>query len=398
MNLTTSSISWKYSLNKWIGLNKNLYSYDSNGKHTSSVFSLWDETKNDWFESEKTNCSYFSNGTLANYENLNYSKTSRLWFGSKSERIVTNEKDTVSIGYQWNSTSNTWENMVKYEYSYDGAGNKILEIDYLWDVAQKNWLQVQKWEITYNGNTSTELLFFMNNTSLNWDTVSKKFITKSADGKHETFTSYNWNSINSAWDEYKKVETTYNSKGIILNTISFIWNGTSWEEEGNKQAFIYDSNTRPLNYTFWLNNSTAYKQEYTYDGRGNNLKDIFYQWDSQTSNWRLSSKYEYTYDTNNNLTSLIYSSVNEDKSSLNIVGKYFYTFNSDNAKVYSVYYYWDNTSNKFIKSNSNKYFNSKNYITQVRNTQFMNTQIENHINESVAKGMSPKKAFEIYAK
>jgi hypothetical protein len=395
MNLVTSNIEWNYSSGKWIGFIKAFYAYNSDGKQTSFSFSRWDNAKSDWFEDQKRNSAYFSNGTLANFEVLYYSTNTALWNGFKFERTVTNGKDTTSTEYSWNGTTNVWKNDRKYELSYNSAGKKTLETDYSWDTAQNSWLQDRKRETTYNGNTSTELTSGWDKTTSVWQNSTKLVSTISSDGKHKTNISYNWNWSYNIWEAYIKGEMTYGSQGKLLNSTSYKWNGTDWIADGYKEDYTYDGN-KILSNAFW-NNDAAYKNEYTYDGKGNNLTHSYYQWDTKSLSWYIYSKYEYTYDTNNNLTSILYSSAWNDKP-FTQVSKSFYTYNSDNAKVYSVNYYWSSSNNTFVKSSSNTYFNSKNFVMKVRDINNMTAQMEKRINEAVTQGMSPQQAFQMHAR
>lgn len=140
-----------------------------------------------------------------------------------------------------------------------------------------------------------------------------------------------------AADQFKD-EFRYDSKGKLIENISYEWYANQWERM-SKSEYIYDNNGNNTQYTSfewdedqWLNdyryedafdsdgNNTlsisyiwdgtewvnAYsKDEYSYDDRGNRIQDLRYSWDG--AQWVNSYQTEFTFGSNEELLTIVYS-------------------------------------------------------------------------------------------
>lgn len=167
----------------------------------------------------------------------------------------------------------------KTEFVYNVNGLLTQELEYYWDETSGKMTLVSKSESTYDA--SNNLIQYMN-TYL--DEITNQFViefkeTYSYDNNGNMTQSINnyWDSTNNKAQEVKTNYTYDSSKNLTQIIMSY-----------------FDESTNQ--FVFW------YKDDYTYNGSGNETQQINYIWDNYFSKqWEPSSKYEFTYDSKGNL-------------------------------------------------------------------------------------------------
>jgi hypothetical protein len=166
--------------------------------------------------------------------------------------------------------NNQWINSYKYEYSYDGNENMILETGFEW--SQNQYVNSYKDELTYN---------MSNNLTLEYN--------------------YYWNWGSSQWDLNSKWDYAYNTSNNLISEISSLWDGSQWVGS-NLSEYTYSSGghlTVEI-FSMWNINTNSwgfyYKDEYQYDSNNNLTLDTYYDWNETLSEWVLSSKDEFIFD------------------------------------------------------------------------------------------------------
>jgi hypothetical protein len=297
-----SSFWWDERTSQW-GNNgaKTLYTYDSNGNVTESVFFL--------------SCDLRDNCVLANvittYDSLgNISGGDRYKY---DYQFNSNRKITLRIGYHWNNTTNQWIAFSKDEYTYDTKGNTIAFIQYEWKGTVGKWLAISKCETTYDS--------YGNNTSKS---------------------SYKWNADTNQLNHYddNMNEYTYNANGNIILLYSYI-----------------HYNDPLLSYSYSYND----KYEFTYDASGNQTQALRYTWDANTNKLIFTGKTEKSYDANGNITSSANYAWDEFKSKwvgyLNGGGysKEEWKYDNNANMILHLSYHWGNGDTTYVVYDKEEY-------------------------------------------
>ena len=66
--------------------------------------------------------------------------------------MTTMEIKLSDIIYYWNTDSQSFVPMYKYESTYDENGNQTLEISYNWNTDSQSFVPSSKYEYTYDAN------------------------------------------------------------------------------------------------------------------------------------------------------------------------------------------------------------------------------------------------------
>ncbi|UII32311.1 T9SS type A sorting domain-containing protein [Fulvivirga ulvae] len=164
---------WGSEKEEWEAVLKTTYEYDGDGNEIEIQEASWIKEINDWKPEGKRSIIYTENTTeeywyswytddwheyfkVITQLDLNGKKVLTTdyylsgveWINSgQSVYSYTGEFLTAEAYYTWNSSSNEWEEDVKYEYVHNGYGNRTLITKYDFDKGVGNW--INNWKIDY---------------------------------------------------------------------------------------------------------------------------------------------------------------------------------------------------------------------------------------------------------
>jgi len=243
---------------------------------------------NQWVDYFKEEYTYNANERVMT--EIDYYKNGSVWDPFDKYEYAYNSSLNVSelIIYEWNTT--LWAQVGKIEYVYN-AGKLTTLLIYEWNNPQ--WVLLGKIDNTYdgNGNLTVEIVSIMN-ASL-W-VAYEKYEHTYVNNNRTVLTAFEWNFVNSEWDNNWKDEYTYNGSGKLLIEIDSYWDNPQWIQ--------YD------------------KFDYTRDTNENTIREIKYVWNTTGNQWEENWKYEYAYDMAHDSSDLIVPSW--------YFGEYDYTFNN----------------------------------------------------------------------
>ena len=226
------------------------------------IYQYWNT--NQWFDYFKEEYTY--NANEREMTEIDYDKNGAVWDPSGKYEYVYNSSLDVAelIIYEWNTT--LWAQVGKIEYIYN-AGKLTTLLIYEWNTNQ--WVLFGKIDNTYdgNGNLTVEIISIMNVSQ--WVALEKYEHTY-VNTNRTVLTAFEWNMVNSQWDNNWKDEYTYDGSGKLLIEIDSYWENPQWVD--------YD------------------KFDYTYDGNGNTIREIKSVWNTTGNQWDENWKYEYTFN------------------------------------------------------------------------------------------------------
>ncbi len=332
--------TWDTTGNEWKNYYKYNQEYNSYGNITYYSSNYWIDSTNSWKGNSATSKEYNENQNLT--ESIFYlSNDSSLykWRGFFYE--YNSKGDISSCTYSsWNSSSETWIALSKYEYTYDANFNLTKYETQNYDTETSTWIGDNLEEHYYddNNNDTLYVVSYYDETTEDWTYTEKH--------------SYEYDSqnlmietINATWefDEWSyntKVDYTYNSEGLQSKIETYSILGSSYESLKYTEEYSYNSNQDITEYTKYQGSSlTPYeKEEYTYDSDWNVTKYIEYEGNS--SGFTPEYKTEYEFDKDGNKTLYAYYKWDEDGDSSRWFGydKSVYSFNSEDQCTQSQFY------------------------------------------------------------
>lgn len=162
---------------------------------------------------------------------------------------------------------------------------------------------------------------------------------------------YDSNGNNTLTQEYEK-DTLGNWKIITKSDYSFDGAGNLLND-----IFSYVN----LNSTGWINST---KNEYTYNVNGQNTQEINYNWDTNLNQWKLQNKNELTYDNNGKKLQQLNFSWDSNVNQWNLTSKSDYFYNGLNC-IQILNSAWDSTANQWVANSKNDYtYNLNGKVTQ----------------------------------
>jgi len=212
---------------------------------------VWDSTLGDWKDNEKIEMTYDVNGYLNIVTNIYKDNTNNNWYYFSSDEYTFNSlgKETHYISSLWNKTTQVWENDYKTEFNYDSFQNNTSSVTYINVTPGINpsWELHSKDEYSYDTNGNQILL-----AEYKWDNVNSLWVglfkvedAFDSSGKRNLKTDYNWDSSNRSWVGSSKSEITYDSNGNEAFNYSYIYN-SGWIQDAISTYYFSEKMNTPV--------------------------------------------------------------------------------------------------------------------------------------------------------
>ena len=287
------------------------YTYDDAGQEIKQISSEWKTDK--WVPYSKTESVYSSTGKIKEATNYFWNTTANDWKPDKQELTTYDAKDSITSYTEsyWNESKNYFEPEDRVEYFYNGNGQLVKKQVYYWNSTSEALESFSRTEYTYDaeGRLKTEILDYYYSGWYHSDSTVNTYDTK---GRLTEIDEFKWKS--GVWEESKHTEQTYTGHNDISTSNKWEWISGAWVP-------------------------TVY-QQYSYDTEYRLLGRDEYHWDSSTDpeSWKIFYKNERTYDAKGNLTSLIEYRTKSDV--LTEDTKIEYTYDDDNNMLTNTNYNW----------------------------------------------------------
>ncbi|MDR2806197.1 MAG: T9SS type A sorting domain-containing protein [Dysgonamonadaceae bacterium] len=250
-----------------------------------------------------------------------------------------------SVVVQENPAAEVDNENFKIAYSYNAAGNRILEVTYDRDESTQTWKEADRSGYDDNGNLILDIYTYI---SAYWDEETQQYIESEVRQKDEyAYDRLNWRTLSASYEwengqwkgSYKYVyEYTDRADSYTERNTNFQWGNGEWQADyGNEYTYSgrrsaggddYNSDSNddlpPLpegqktgsdnlldeaHYSYDNgNNVYGNKTEYAKDADGNVILETYYSWNQETQAWEESSrqKIEYAYNADGLLTAATY--------------------------------------------------------------------------------------------
>ena len=243
--------TWNQLNKTWEKSDKEENSYNNIGKQALMQIKVWDCTLGDWKDNEKIEMTYDVNGYLNIVTNIYKDNTNNNWYYFSSDEYTFNSlgKETHYISSLWNKTTQVWENDYKTEFNYDSFQNNTSSVTYINVTPGINpsWELHSKDEYSYDTNGNQILL-----AEYKWDNVNSLWVglfkvedAFDSSGKRNLKTDYNWDSSNRSWVGSSKSEITYDSNGNEAFNYSYIYN-SGWIQDAISTYYFSEKMNTPV--------------------------------------------------------------------------------------------------------------------------------------------------------
>ncbi len=230
---------------------------------------------------------------IKDYKLPHYQVSAKKFENIKSAMADKHSLDSVII-QSWNENLSEGTNNWKEAYTYDVNENVSVEIDYYWNGSM--WVDSDKYVFTFDSNKMTQEIYYERDNA-QW-VLSEKYEYK-FDTSNKLTTIFYSEYVSKQWIQYYKIVFTYDgNENLDTEIVSILYPNLV---EYLKFKYSYDNNGRTsITASEWVNSAWVlnWKDEYTYDGTGNLVTEIDY--DYVNPQWIAYDKFEYAYDTNGN--------------------------------------------------------------------------------------------------
>lgn len=252
--LFDNSYTYEYSISKGAYHNKTLrhQNFNSNNKVTDLTYQSWNVNKNPptWWNTERFLYHYDANQKITSSYYQTWVGT--LWINHVNSTLVYGTNNQIK---EVNSTG------FEVDYSYDMNNNLISSEEMVFDQNSNQWLNNERKTYSYNGsNVNTYVLESWDNDNGVWQNKSKWEYQYNNSNDVTITTEYSWSG--SYWQNYKKVFTSYDSRGNMIENVEQVWDQSSNSYINSKRETReyneFDQPTLITTNTWRVNNWVAY--------------------------------------------------------------------------------------------------------------------------------------------
>lgn len=206
---------------------------------------------------------------------------------------------TRQIRLEWNARLNDWQEIIKYENTYDGSGNRLTQT-LSTKVDSVTWINSSKYEAQYNSanKVTAEQWYAWNEQGQKWVENVRYSYQYDANNMRTQEASQSYNSATGQWENGVKVDYKNASK-VESNVTTYDWKDGNWVERTN-DLYTYDKNGSQICIVYQAKDSTNAwkpfsKKEYEYDERGRLVNEKTYRMTS-SGEWTNMNKITTDYD------------------------------------------------------------------------------------------------------
>lgn len=250
--------------------------------------------------------------------------------------------------------------------TFDGGSRTLSITEEVYDAPSSSWLNSTNTLNTYNGqgNLETTISQYWNTSTQSWGNNMKSIYFYNGDNTLDTTIRQYWDQSTS-WINSEMMINNYDINGNLLIQTNFSWDGSSMWLNSNRMVYSYNADVLEADIQQYWNGSSwinYIRHQYTYDGAGNMLSDVYSQWLTSTSSWRNINKTTNVFNMNNDKESMLYQTwITGSNTWLNVTNNV-YSYDTSHNNTLEVTQNW--ISNMF--RNMNRYqrtYNNRNQMT-----------------------------------
>jgi len=184
------------------------------------TFRSWDKTLQVWVNLVQNKYTYETDNSLSSIFYLQWNATSSIWdYATKDLIVYDANKNIISIENQkWNENLNKWDNYLRINFAYSGGfvSEKLYQV---WNKSTQLWDDYQKENFIYTNSKKSEVVMQVKSPTTNWENYSRYVYTYNGSVLSE-ITDYFWYG---SWTGNKKLIYTFNSNSLETLVVMQQW-------------------------------------------------------------------------------------------------------------------------------------------------------------------------------
>lgn len=279
--LQDGSYDWDSEKNEFYLSTKTDYSYDAAGNDTLDVQTYYDTDTQEWGNYMRFEKSYDKNNNLIKDHSLYWDTDSVAWINNTIFEYAYTDNNLPTKRYyaSWDYDNYVWKMMIYQSFIYDDKDRVSKMESHKWD-SDNNIYVAFKDHVTYDTSDNPviddfDMQLYSDTAAVDkWVPAELDVRKYDANNNNISHDVYVWNDTTEVWDNYSKLNATYNA----ANKLTFI------------EVYNWDSNTQA-----WVGD---YKQCAEYNDEGLQLRGETYSWDTDKNGWVgvNGSVFEYIYN------------------------------------------------------------------------------------------------------
>ncbi len=225
------------------------------------------------------------------------------------------------------------EDHMKFVYT-TGENNFIEEeIEYLWDKEKKSWYKDYGYTYEMDGNLLNDYYWEWNDSTQKWINDYACVSKYNEKGLSEEQGYYYWDAEKESWgNDYYDI-ISYRDDGEILLIIEYLWSvdSSEWITD-SKWEFAYENNNLKKIKGYKTKDDGSFyiydEEVFTYDTGTSYVESVYWVWNDETNKLEKDSKYVYKYNKD-----VVYDEV--------VLPYYFTKHRNRNMRIEQTEYIWD---------------------------------------------------------
>jgi hypothetical protein len=328
------------------------YHYNSAGQFETLYTYNWNSSSNEWENSLFIEYTYNDNGDFILVMLYAWDSASEQWVTNSKSEYDYDEMGNLTLlaSYFWDQGLSLWIGNFKSESEYDENGNTIQEIQFSWDDEINDWVNDLLYENMYDLNGYLVETGQSDWIEGQWIPDYKVVYEINLNGDPDSSFFYNWNS--DEWEVSQKQIFTYNDQNLLVQSLTYHWTVNNvWLFDIKRELEYDDNGNRTLDAYFLWNgfNWDGYqKSEIEYDDNGYVILYIYSVWDNLGMDWEYYSRLEQENTASGNIIWFDYSTWNTDTGEWQYVSREEYTYTLGDFQSSVAVFSWDMESSNWM--------------------------------------------------
>ena len=154
------------------------------------------------------------------------------------------------IAQRWDKyVGNSWQGQDSLIFLYDAYGNQTFRFAVAGQTG--NWLNNYRTTTTYDAQQNESTRTLENWSSNGWDKISKYSYTYNSSNLETQVLYQTWNTATSGWKNTGRLVTTYNGSQLKSQYDSYTWDGSTWQP-GTRQLFSYNASNELITHEYYF--------------------------------------------------------------------------------------------------------------------------------------------------
>jgi hypothetical protein len=236
----------------------------------------------------------------------------------------------------------SWQDAERVVLIYDDQGR--LAEDVLQNYVNNEWVNDDRFVYEYEGNSQYPSIIVWqewDTGASDWENIERELLQHDGQGREIQIIFEDW--LDDEWEPYIRLDLTYVNGSQFSEILGYFWMGDDWDLD-YRMLWIYDNGVLvELAEDYWDGEEwwPEFRIVYEYDNDGNNVVELYQDYDDFEEGWEDFYRYLYSYDGGGNRIESVLQFWHDGDEEWISLTRTVSAYNASGNTTEDLYYSWD---------------------------------------------------------